>query len=226
MSAVAGFVNPLAGVPTVLVTAVGGAEGARPAAAALACAGAAAGRAALLVDVEGRPPRPTLLATAAARELEQRLAAHLPGARVAARGEICQLAVEATPAGFEQAAGALSVVREAPRSIHVPAPGAQPLLDGELGALLTGALLRADLPAGRALASLLARDLIGRGLAVAVLKRRLAWVAERRALFGTLAPGATGGPPAALVDRLLGRPSSGVSTDLGRGFLPGGVRNG
>jgi hypothetical protein len=223
---VSGFVNPLAGVPTVLVTAVGGAEGARPAAAALACAAAAGGRAALLVDVDGRAPRPTLLATATARALERRLAAHLPRARVAARGEICHLLVAATAEGFEEAAGALALAREAPRSLHIPADGVQPLLESPVGLLLTGTLLRADLPTGRALLSLLARDLARRGLTVAVLKRRLTWVAERRALFGTLAPGATGGPPAALVDRLLGRPKSSVSTDTGTGFLPAaGVRN-
>ena len=81
------------GAPTVLVTAVGGAEGRAAAAAALACAGADVDRAALLVDVGGRPPRPTLLASAAARGLEERLAAHLPSARVAARGQVCHLAV-------------------------------------------------------------------------------------------------------------------------------------
>jgi hypothetical protein len=221
---VSAFVNPLAGLPTVLVTPVGGAEGARPAAAALACAAAAAGRAALLLDIEGRPPRPTLLATASARELERRLVSHLPHARVAARGEVCHLAVPATPDGLEEAAGALAVAREAPRILHVPAGSLQALLESAIGALLTGALLRADLPAGRPLASLLARDLIDRGLAVAVLKRRLAWVAERRALFGTLAPGAAGGPPAALVGRLLGRPESSVSTGTDRDFPAAGVR--
>jgi hypothetical protein len=219
------FLNPLAGLPTVAVAAVGAAEGARPAAAALACAAAAAGPAALLVDLEGRPPRPTLLATASARELEKRLAAHLPRARVAARGQVCFVAVAAVPEGFEEAAAALGAVRETPRSIHVPAHRVQPLLDSPVGPLLSGALLRADLPTDRALTSLLARDLVGRGLDVAVIKRRLTWVAERRALFGTLAPGATGGPPASLVDRLLGRPESSVSTDRGRGFRAVGVHD-
>ena len=54
----------------ILVVAVGGAEGSRPAAAALACAGAEPDRASLLIDlVEGRAPRPTLVASAAARSL-------------------------------------------------------------------------------------------------------------------------------------------------------------
>ena len=87
-----------ADAPTVLVAAVGGAEGARAAAAALASAGADIERAALLVDVGGRPPRPTLLAAAAAQRLEERLAAQLPQARVAARGQVCHLAVPASAA--------------------------------------------------------------------------------------------------------------------------------
>ena len=89
--------GPLADAATVLATAVGGAEGARPAAAALACAGASVDRATLLVDFGGRAPRPTLLTSVAARKLEQRLAAHLPSVRVAARGQICQVAVPAVP---------------------------------------------------------------------------------------------------------------------------------
>ena len=66
--------GPLADAATVLVTAVGAAEGARPAAAALACSGANADRATLFVDFGGRRPRPTLLTSVAARALEQRLA--------------------------------------------------------------------------------------------------------------------------------------------------------
>jgi hypothetical protein len=217
------FLNPLTAAPTVLVTAVGAAEGARAAAAALACAGAAAETAPLLIDVGGRPPRPTLLASAQARELEERLAAHLPRARVAARGQVCQLAVAAGREGYEESVSALGVAREAVRSVHVPPAHFQEALGSALGARLSGALLRAELAADRALAALLARDLLSRELTVAVLKRRLSWVAERRALFGTLAPGAGGGPPAALVDRLLGRPEPGLSTDRGRGFLRAGT---
>jgi hypothetical protein len=51
--------------------------------------------------------------------------------------------------------------------------------------------------------ALAARDLLGRGLAVAVLKRRLNWVAERRALFGALPVGSPGGLPGRLVNRLI-----------------------
>jgi hypothetical protein len=208
------FVNPLAGSPAVLVAAVGGAEGARPAAAALACIAAGSGQAALMIDVEGRSPRPTLLATAPARELEVRLVGHLEDGRVAARGGVCHLAVSGDAGGFEEAAAALAVVRGVPASVHVPAALVQPLLDAGVGSRLTGVLLRAELETDRALSALVVRDLVDRGLAVFVMKRRMSWVAERRALFGTLAPGAAGGPPDVLVDRLIGRPQSSVSTDM------------
>jgi hypothetical protein len=190
---------------TVAVAAVGRAEGSRPAAAALACAGAAADRATLLVDVGGRPPRPTLLASAAARELEERLAGHLPRASVAARGQVCHLALAGDPEGFELAASAVTVARGSLAVLHLPPASIRALLDERLGSRLTGALLRADVAADRALLALVVRDLHGRGLAVGVLKQRLSWVAERRALFGTLAPDAAGGLPAALVRRLSHR---------------------
>ena len=58
----------------ILVTRVGEAEGALALAAALACAGSESDRAAVLVELsEGRAPRPGLVASAAARALEERL---------------------------------------------------------------------------------------------------------------------------------------------------------
>jgi hypothetical protein len=206
--------GPLADAPTVLVTAVGAAEGARPAAAALACAGADVDRATLLVDFDGRPPRPTLLSSVAARKLEERLAAHLPSVRVAARGQLCQIAVGSDAPGLEAAAAAVTVARGALAALHVPQPRVRPLLDLGLAANLSGALLRADLARDRALLALVVRDLRADGLAVGVLKRRLTWVAERRALFGTLAPGATGGLPDRLVRRLAQPPLSTGTADM------------
>jgi hypothetical protein len=76
------------------------------------------------------------------------------------------------------------------------------LLDDGFGARPTGSMLRADIATDRALLALVVRDLRERGLAVGVLKRRLNWVAERRALFGTLAPDAAGSLPSFLVRRL------------------------
>jgi hypothetical protein len=187
---------------TVLVTAVGDAEGSRGAAAALACAGADFDRATLLVDVGARAPRPTLLASAAAQRLEERLAAHLPQARPAARGQVCRLTVPGGPEGLEAASAAVSVARGALAVLHLPQSLMQPARQG-LGPEPSGVLLRADVAADRALLALVVRDLIDRGLAVAVLKQRLSWVAERRALFGALSPDSAGGLPPSLLRRLL-----------------------
>lgn len=177
----------------VAVAAVGAAEGARGAAAALACAGADADRAALLVEVGGGPARPTLISTAAAQRLEDRLAAHLEGLRPAARGRLCRLAVPADEEGFAAAAAAATVARGAVRgggeaavAVHLPARLLHPLLGSPAGRRLGGVLLRGELGADRHLLALAVRDLLGRGLAAGVLKRRLGWSAERRALFGAL----------------------------------------
>lgn len=197
-------VNPLGGGPVILVTAVAEAEGSRGAAAALACAGAALDVATLLVDVGGRSPRPTLLASTAAQALEERLAGHLPQHKVAARGQVCHLAVPPDIDGLEAAAAAVSVNRGALAAIHLPPALLQVAASGDIGARPSGVLLRSDLREDRALVALAARDLLARGIAVAVLKQRLNWVAERRALFGALPPGSPGGLPQRLVNRLIG----------------------
>ncbi len=186
---------------TVLATAVGAAEGSRPAAAALACAGADAAQATLLVDLGGRPPRPTLVASAPARALEERLVAHLPGARVAARGQLCQVAATADADGFAAAATAVTVARGALAVVHVPPGQLQALLSCPAALRPSAALLRADLGTDRALLALVVRDLLDRRLAVGVLKRRLGWVSERRALFGVLGADSEGLSPS-LVRRL------------------------
>lgn len=200
------ILNPLRDRGATLVTAVGAAEGSRGAAAALACAGADADVAPLLIDVGGRAPRPTLIASAAARALEERVRAHLDEARVAARGFVCHLSVGEDEEGLELAAAAAAVAREAGVVVHLP-----PELLHEVLADSTWApravLLRADLGCDRALVALAVGDLIGRGLPTAVLKRRLAWVAERRALFGVLPSGAPGALPERLVRQLHGRRS-------------------
>jgi hypothetical protein len=185
------LIAPAAGAgPVVLVTAVGEAAGSQAAAAALACAGSDADRAGLLIDLgEGRPPRPSLLATAAARELEERLAAHMPEAGVASRGSICTLRPAGDGGGIERIPAALPLVRDSIAAIHLPPGLLQPAL-AEPGIRPTAALLRADLARDRALAALAVRDLIARGLRVAVLKRPLAWLTARRALFGAMQAGA------------------------------------
>lgn len=199
------FVNPLARGRVVVVGAVGEADGSCGAAAALACARADVDTATLLVDAGGRTPRPTLVASAAAQKLEERLAAHLPDHRVAARGQVCHLAVPNEIDGLEAAAAAATILRDGLTVLHVPPPLLQPALAcPNLGP--SGVLLRANLREDRALVGLVVRDLLDGALAVAVLKRRLNWVAERRALFGVLPSGGSGGLPERLVRRLCGPP--------------------
>ncbi|MGE5281592.1 MAG: hypothetical protein ACM3N0_04580 [Chloroflexota bacterium] len=174
------------GSPVVLVTRVGDAAGSRAAAAALACAASEPDRAALLVDLEeGKASRATLVATAGARALEERVAAHLPDAAVASRGCVCQLKLAPDPAALEALAAALPLARESAAIVHLPPPLLRPLL-AEPRVRPTGALLRADLAADRALTALAVRDLMDRGLRVGVLKRPLGWLVERAALLGAL----------------------------------------
>jgi len=196
------FINPLQEGPVIVVTAVGEAEGSRGAAAALACAGADADVATLLIDIGGRSPRPALLASAAAQKLEERLAAHLPDAKVAARGQVCHLSAPAEPEGLAMAAAAVTVARSATAVVYVPPSSLQPALADGAGLRPSGVLLRADLAVDRPLLALTVHDLIVRGFAVGVLKRRLSWVAERRALFGALPADSPGGLPRRLVRRL------------------------
>lgn len=176
-------------MPVVLVTTVGGASGARAAAAALACFASEPDRAALLIDLgEGRPPRPSLIATAGARSLEERLRAHLPDARIASRGQICQLSLPPEPEGIEQIAAATPLVRESAAVIHLPPPLVRPALD-EPRIRVTAVLLRADLAEARALTALTVRDLLAQGLRVAVLKHPLGWLSARAALLGAIPSG-------------------------------------
>ncbi len=198
----------------VAVAAVGAAEGARAAAAALSCAGSGVGTAALLIDVGGRVPRPTLIASAAAHRLEERLAARLPGLRPAARGAVCHLAVAADEDGLAAAATAVTAARGGLAVVHLPAGMLQALLGASAAPRPDATLLRAELAADRALVALAVADLLGRGLRVVVLKHRLGWVAERRAAFGALG-GDSGGLPESILRRLLGGARKGVG-DGGR----------
>jgi hypothetical protein len=195
------YVAPRHGT-VVAVTSVGGAEGARGAAAALSCHGSGLETAALMIDVGGRVPRPTLIASASAHHLEERLAARLPNLRPAARGEVCHLAVTADEDGLAAAGVAVTAARGGLAVVLVGPDLLQPLLDTAGAPRPEAALLRADLNEARPLVALAVGDLLGRGLRVAVLKRRLGWVAERRAGFGALGSD-SGGLPEPLLRRLL-----------------------
>ncbi len=186
----------------ILVSAVAAAQGSRAAAAALACAGSEPDRPGLLVDVGGRTPRPTLVASSGARELEERLVVHLPQVRAASRGQTCHLAVGSDSDAFEHIRAALPLVRDSVAVVHTPPTGFQEFV-AEQGIPLSGVLLRADLASDRSLTALAVRDLLDRGLAVRALKRPLAWVPARRALFGVLPPDAAGGLPQQVREALL-----------------------
>ncbi len=186
----------------VAVTAVGSAEGSRGAAAALSCAGSGVEKAALLVDVGGRVPRPTLIASASAHRLEERLAARLPALLPAARGEVCHLSVTADDDGLASAGTAATVARGGLTVVHVGPEFLQALLEAPGAPRPEAVLLRADLAEARPLVALAVEDLLGRGLRVAVLKHRLGWVTERRAGFGALGSD-SGGLPEPLLRRLL-----------------------
>lgn len=188
--------------PVVLVTRVGAARGSRAAAAALACIASERDRAALLIEFDrGRAPRPSLIATAGARTLEERLVAHLPDADVSSRGRFCRLTVPPDPEGVQRIAAALPLVRESAGVVHLPPRLLQPMLEAT-AIRSTAALLRADLAPDRALTALAVRSLMARGLRVAVLKRPLGWPATRAALLGLL-PDTTAAVSAQMRNRLL-----------------------
>jgi hypothetical protein len=193
---------PTARGPVVFVTRVGAATGSRAAAAALACAASEPDRAALFIDLDdGRTPRSTLVATVGARELEERLVAHLPVAAAASRGRICHLRLPPDPDGIEQIAAVLPLVRESAGIVHLPPRLLRPVLE-EPRVQTTATLLRADLIDDRSLTALAARDLMARGSRVAVLKRPCGWLAASVAMLGALPPGIEVLPPR-LCERLL-----------------------
>ncbi len=193
-----------------LVTGVGEAPGSRACAAMLAVEASGGDEAALLLELDPpRASRPAVLASAQARELEELLARQIPEASPAARGRICCAAL---PGGDEGLAAAGAAVREVGESVPcvvwspehslraaIEDPGLQP----------RAALLRADLDRDRALTALLVRDLVGRGLAVRVLKQAPDWLASRRARAG--APGGRRYP--APVTSLLRRLRSAATED-------------
>jgi hypothetical protein len=175
--------------PVVLISRVGAAKGSRAVAAALTCAASESDRAALLVDLEeGKAPRPTLIATAGARGLEERLAAHLPDAAIASRGRICELKLPPEREAIETLAAALPLARESAAVVHLPPVLLRAVLcDARIRP--SGVLLRADLTEDRALTALAVRDLMAEGLPVGVVKRPLGLPAACAARFGAMPTG-------------------------------------
>lgn len=198
----------------IVVAPVGAAGGSAAAAAAVALAVDAPVGAGVLLDLAGgRAWRPGVVASAAAREVEERLAAHLPAARVASRGRLCHLALPPGPERLDAVAAAAAIAREATFVVHAPPQQVHALLDrGRVE--VAAALLRADLPADRSLTALAARGLRERGVRVTVLKRPLGWLAAQLALHGA-GPAARSG----LSSRLLARLGAGISTDRDTGSV-------
>jgi hypothetical protein len=175
--------------PVILATRVGAAKGSRAVAAALACVASESDRAALLVDMEeGRPPRATLIATAGARGLEERLAAHLPDAAIASRGRICQLKLPPEREAIETLVAALPLARESAVVVHMP-PVLLRAVRRDTRVRSTAVLLRADLTEDRALTALAVRDLMVEGLQVGVVKRPLSPLVAAVAQLGALPAG-------------------------------------
>jgi hypothetical protein len=158
-------------------------------AAALACAASESDRAALLVDLEERrAPRPTLIATAGARGLEERLAAHLPDAAIASRGRICELKLSPENEAIEILAAALPLARESAAVVHLPPALLRAVLcDARIRP--SGVLLRADLTEDRALTALAVRDLMAERLQVGVVKHPLGLPAACAAGLGAMPTG-------------------------------------
>ena len=135
---------------------------------------------------DGRAPRPALVASAAARALEERLAAHLPEAAVAVpRARSATWRCRPTARAWSGRRRRWPLVRDVARG-RAPAAGPAPVRrSSRAGSSRGAALLRADLGrdrrADRARGPRPDRRAASR---VAVAKRPLAWVPARRALFG------------------------------------------
>ena len=190
---------PRAGL--IAVTALPGAGGGVAVAAALAVAAArrsAAPDGVVLCEVGGTVRRPTLVSSTAARALESRLRGEV---RAAARGAVCWVGLGADAWREE-----LELCRDAGASLVVTflEPGRWRELVGDPDAGARGAVVRADLPGGRALAGLVAADLRRSGIAVGVVVRGPGLVATRRALAGIEPGGTLGARARRLAMRLLG----------------------
>jgi hypothetical protein len=164
----------------------------------------------LLAEVGAdRGRTPTVLASRAARELEERLRER-EFDQVAARGRLCWLGLPAADDPLGRAAVALDAVpSHAFALVHVPPSLWLAALD-DPALRPRAALLRADLPAERATAALAAIELRERGLTVRIASRPLGLVASRRVLAGL----ECGGAAAERIRRLARGLTGGISTEV------------
>ena len=195
------------GAPGLLIaTEVGGAGDGPAAAAALAVAlatgaSAGAGEGVLLVEAGATPRRrPTLLSSASARRLEDRLRAEGADA-VAARGRICWAGLPLDDGWPDRLVELVEVV-QGPVVAHLPAAAWRVALDHRRLAP-TGVLIRGDARAQKNLLALAATELRERGVDLRVATRPLGLVGARRALAG-LDPGGPAGRRATRIASALG----------------------
>jgi hypothetical protein len=190
----------------VLATELGGSGGGLAATAAAAVCGAVDGgcERVLVAELSERERRaPTLLASAGARELEDALrAAGFESA--AARGRVCWLSLPPGADGLDPLAAAIAAPTRAELVFaFVPPRQWTPALDrAEIGA--EAGLLRADLPAQRALAALAVGELQERRMRARVAARALGRVGTRRSLAGIDPGGDASRRSARLVRGLIG----------------------
>jgi Transglycosylase SLT domain/D-alanyl-D-alanine carboxypeptidase/Putative Flp pilus-assembly TadE/G-like len=206
------------GPPVVLATAIGGSGGGGSlgAAVAVAAGGGAGAESALLVDLDpGQRARgPTVLASDAARVLEDRVRAlGGPFQAAAARGHLCYLPLQG--GGDPLAPLAELIAHEPPAAaviVHLP-QDLWPRAIGDPRFRARSGVLRADLPADRALAALAVRELHDRGLRAKVVSDQLGMVASRRVLAG-VEPGGAASRRAARLARALVRSETGQGLPL------------
>jgi hypothetical protein len=179
------YVAPRHGT-VVAVTSVGGAEGSRGAAAALSCAGSGIGTAALLVDVGGRAFR---------------IFARRPAVRSATWRSPPTRAGSPPLGSRSPPLAAVSPSSSSRRICCSRSWTSQERRDRTRRSCAPTSRRRDRWSRSRS-------TICSGGLRVAVLKRRLGWVAERRAGFGALGSD-SGGLPEPLLRRLLGRGARG-----------------
>jgi hypothetical protein len=210
-------VSATAAPPVILASAIGSSGGAASLAAAIgvAATAGAGGGAALLVDVAGGQRRgPTVLASEAARELEDRVRG-IGGVfeAAAARGNLCHLSLPDAEDPLEPVAALLA--NELPASaviVHMSQElWPRAIVDERLSA--AAGVLRAELPGDRALAALAVAELRDRGLRAKIVSDPLGRVASRRALAG-LEPGGAASRRAARLARALLAEHSGQGLPL------------
>jgi Transglycosylase SLT domain/D-alanyl-D-alanine carboxypeptidase len=220
-----GETRPGSGAPVILTTAIGGSGGGTSlgAAVAVAAGGGDGSASALLIDLDpgSRTRGATVLASESARELEDRLRAlGGPFGAAAARGHLCYLPL---PGGEDPLATVAELVaHELPATaviVHLPQE-LWPRAIGDARLRARSGLLRAELPADRALAALAVRELHERGLRAKVVSDPLGRVASRRALAG-VEPGGAASRRAARLARALVSSQSGQGLPLVLGAAAG-----